>query len=135
MEQDIRYCTTRDGVRIAYCVTGDGPWLVSCPAFVESFSLDRLIDDQIGFWRGLWRGRRVVRYDMRAGRVSPSAMSDPRHTRPSRFDLDAVVRASGARDFTLWASTLSGPRAIDRAVRQPDEVRRLATAPSRGPGT
>ena len=28
MEQSIRFCTTRDGVRIAYAVAGSGPVLV-----------------------------------------------------------------------------------------------------------
>jgi len=24
MEREVRYCTTEDGIRIAYCVTGEG---------------------------------------------------------------------------------------------------------------
>jgi hypothetical protein len=28
MDQDIRFCTTSDGVRLAYAVTGEGPPLV-----------------------------------------------------------------------------------------------------------
>ena len=95
-----------------------------CPEFVGSFSLDHLIDDQMGFWSGLWRGRRVVRYDMRGTGLSQRDV-DPVSHEAVTLDLDAVVRASGARDFTLWASTLSGPRAIDWAVHHPDEVRRL----------
>jgi class 3 adenylate cyclase len=124
MEHDIRYCTTRDGVRIAYSIAGEGPWLVCCPEFVGSFSLDHLIDDQMAFWKGLWRGRRVVRYDMRGTGLSQRDVGPVSHEAVT-LDLDAVVRASGARDFTLWASTLSGPRAIDWAVHHPGEVRRL----------
>ena len=39
MERDVRYCTTEDGVRIAYCVEGEGPPLVVEAEFAESFSL------------------------------------------------------------------------------------------------
>ena len=124
MEREIRYCTTSDGVRIAYCVTGDGPWMVCCPEFVGSFSLDHLIEDQMPFWNGLWRGRRVVRYDMRGTGLSQRDVGPVSHEELTR-DLEAGAEASGARDFTLWASTLSGPRAIEFAVRHPADVRRL----------
>jgi pimeloyl-ACP methyl ester carboxylesterase len=40
-------------------------------------------------------------------------------------DLEAVVRASEVHRFTLWASTLSGPRAIAYAARHRRLVRRL----------
>jgi hypothetical protein len=29
MEREVRYCTTEDGVRIAYCVEGGGPVLLT----------------------------------------------------------------------------------------------------------
>jgi class 3 adenylate cyclase/pimeloyl-ACP methyl ester carboxylesterase len=124
MEREIRYCTTEDGVRIAYCVEGEGPDLVCCPEFVGSFSLDHLIDDQMGFWRTLWRGRRVVRYDMRGTGLSQRDVGDVTHDTLT-LDVAAVVRASGAHRFTLWASTLSGPRAIDYAARHSEQLRRL----------
>jgi class 3 adenylate cyclase len=124
MAREIRFCTTDDGVRIAYCVDGDGPDLVCCPEFVGSFALDPLIADQMGFWQALWKGRRVVRYDMRGTGLSQRDVDDVSHEALVQ-DLDAVVHASGAHRFTLWASTFSGPRAIDYVVRNPRQVRRL----------
>jgi pimeloyl-ACP methyl ester carboxylesterase len=124
MGRDIRFCTTDDGVSIAYCTEGDGPDLVCCPDAFGSFGLDQLIDDQMGFWRALWRGRRVVRYDMRGTGLSQRDVEDVSHEALVR-DLDAVVRASGAHEFTLYASTLSGPRAIAQSAAHPQEVRRL----------
>ncbi len=124
MESEARFCTTDDGVRIAYSVEGDGPHLVCCPDAVGSFGLDHLIDDQMGFWRELWRGRRVVRYDMRGTGLSQRDVDDVSHGALVR-DLDAVVRASGAQQFTLYGSTLSGPRAIAYAATHPEAVRRL----------
>ena len=124
MEPEVRFCTTDDGVRIAYCVEGDGPHLVCCPDVIGSFALDHLIDDQMGFWRELWRGRRLVRYDMRGTGLSQRDVDDVSHDALVR-DLDAVVRASGAQQFTLWGSTLSGPRAIAYAATHTEMVRRL----------
>lgn len=124
MDRDVRYCTTDDGVRIAYCIEGSGPDLVCCPDFIGSFSLDALIEDQMGFWRGLWRGRRVIRFDMRGTGLSQRDVGDITHDAVCR-DLAAVVRASDARRFTLYASTLAGPRAIAYAAAHPRQVRRL----------
>ena len=124
VEPEVRFCTTDDGVRIAYCVEGDGPHLVCCPDFVGSFALDHLIEDQMGFWRALWHGRRVVRYDMRGTGMSQRDVDDVSHDALVQ-DLDAVVRASGAQQFALWASTLSGPRAIGYAATHTEAVRRL----------
>ncbi|MDP9236548.1 MAG: alpha/beta fold hydrolase [Chloroflexota bacterium] len=124
MKRDIRFCTTDDGVSIAYCIEGDGPDLVCCPDAFGSFALDPLIDDQMGFWRGLWRGRRVVRYDMRGTGFSQRDVEDVSHDALVR-DLEAVVRASRVHQFTFWASTLSGPRAIAYSVAHPQDVRRL----------
>ena len=124
VDRDVRYCTAEDGVRIAYCVQGDGPALVSCPDFVGSFSLDHLIEDQMGFWRALWRGRRVVRYDMRGTGLSQREVDDVSHT-ALLSDLEAVVRAAGVREFTLWGGTISGPRTIEFAAKHRRLVRRL----------
>jgi class 3 adenylate cyclase len=121
---EARFCTTDDGVRIAYCVEGEGPVMVCCPDAIGSFALDHLIEDQMGFWRALWHGRRVVRYDMRGTGLSERDPEDVSHEALVN-DLQAVVRASDARDFTLYASTLSGPRAIAYAAKHPEEVRRL----------
>ncbi len=124
MDPEPRFCTTSDGVRIAYRVDGEGPDFVSCPDAVGSFALDHLIEDQMGFWRALWHGRRVVRYDMRGTGLSQRYVDDISPDALVR-DLDAVVRASGAQDFTLWGSTLGGPRAIAYAASHADLVRRL----------
>jgi class 3 adenylate cyclase/alpha-beta hydrolase superfamily lysophospholipase len=124
MEPEPRFCTTSDGVRIAYRIDGEGPDLVCCPDAVGSFAFDHLIEDQMGFWRALWHGRRVVRYDMRGTGLSQRDVDDVSHDALVR-DLDAVVRASGARQFALWGSTLSGLRAISYAEAHPELVRRL----------
>ena len=120
-----RYCTTEDGVRIAYRVEGDGPALVVIPLFIESFSLiDRMIPEHREFMRQLGEGRQIIRYDMRGTGLSQRQVDDVSHLALVR-DVEAVVRAAGIRRHDLWASTDGGPRAIEYAARHPRQTRRL----------
>jgi hypothetical protein len=65
MNQSIRFCTSPEGVRLAYAVSGDGPPLVMSATWLTH--LERQ-------WRSLaWRpwldafsrGRKLLRYDAR----------------------------------------------------------------------
>ena len=55
-EREVRYCTTEDGVRIAYCVEGEGPPLLVMQFFVESFSLDHRLPEQVAFMENCGAG-------------------------------------------------------------------------------
>jgi pimeloyl-ACP methyl ester carboxylesterase len=70
MEREVRYCTTEDGVRIAYCSQGEGPALVMTPLFVESFSLFHMVPEVELFLERLQEVRRVVVYDARGTGMS-----------------------------------------------------------------
>lgn len=48
-DQQIRFCTTSDGVRIAYGVAGDGPPVVFCPGIYSHIELDWVYP-----WRRAW---------------------------------------------------------------------------------
>ena len=121
MEREIRYCTTRDGVHIAYAVEGSGPEIVVCPGFIESFSLEHLIPEEQAFTERLGTGRRLVHYDMRGTGVSQREVED---LSPGGvlMDLEAVMDASGVEKPCLWASTISGPRAIEYAAAHPERL-------------
>mgnify|MGYP001609789380 FL=1 len=75
MDREIRYCTTEDGVRIAYCVEGEGPVLVMCPLFIESFSLDHLLPEQGELARGLG-ALSIVKFDWRGTGLSEREFPD-----------------------------------------------------------
>src|SRR3990170_1636197 len=70
MEREVRYCTTEDGVRIAYCSQGEGPALVMTPILMESFSLFHLLPEIDQFLERLMTVRRVVLYDIRGTGLS-----------------------------------------------------------------
>jgi len=124
MEPRIRYCTTEDGVRIAYCVEGDGPTtIVALPAFNESFALDHLMPVYQQFYRDMGVGRRIVRFDLRGTGLSASGPLGP-STIMAGSDASAVIRAVGS-NVVLWAPTVSGPPAVRFAADHPDLVSRL----------
>src|SRR5262249_61030469 len=78
--QQIRFCESTDGVRIAYAVCGDGPPLVKVGHWITHVELDW--DSHI--WRPwlspLARRHTLIRYDFRG-----CGMSD-RHTGHLSFD-------------------------------------------------
>ena len=123
-EGEVRYCTTEDGVRIAYSVYGEGPPFVMCPHLFEAFSLDHLFPELAEIRRLLGEGHRVVRYDMRGTGLSQRDVEDVSHAALVR-DLEAVVDATGMSGFTLSGTALSGARAVEYAARHPEAVSHL----------
>jgi len=126
-DRQIKYCTADDGTRIAYCVEGtEGTTIIAAPVMTESFALDHLMPVYREFYRELGAGRRIVRFDYRntglSGRVPlPEVMAQSDYL----LDIEAVARAAGGDRFVLWAPTVSGPRAILFAVKNPDRVSHL----------
>src|SRR5262245_43904375 len=64
-EQDIRYCSTSDGVRIAYSVVGSGPLLVRVLGHFTHLEMEWSWPDLRHFWERLADDFTVVRYDGR----------------------------------------------------------------------
>ena len=83
----------------------------------------KILEEQ-QFYETIGAGRTVVRYDGRGTGLSQREVEDFSHEALVR-DLEAVVRALGLRQFTLWGQILGGPRAIDFAARHPDFDLRL----------
>lgn len=123
-DREIRYCTTDDGIRIAYCIEGEGPPLVVTPYFIESFTHDHLVPEYQEFMQKLGEGRRLIRYDGRGAGLSDRNSPDWTQEAALR-DLRAVTLAAGCDRFTLWAGTTGGPRAIAYAARHPEQVIRM----------
>ncbi len=124
MEQDIRYCTTKDGVRIAYCITGEGPPLLVCPSVIESFALDHMMPPYEQFMYRLGRNARLIRFDMRGTGLSDHNATDFSLEALIR-DIDAVVTATGIESMDVLAPIFSVMRAIGYAIQRPERVRNL----------
>src|SRR5262245_44076043 len=124
MNQDIRFCTTADGVRLAYAVSGTGPPLVMSATWLTH------LEHQ---WRSLawppWldtftREHKVLRYDSRGCGLSDRNAGDLSFETWVR-DFECVIEAAGFRQFALVATCQGGPIAIEYAARHPERVSRL----------
>jgi DNA-binding winged-HTH domains len=123
-EQEIRFCITGDGTRLAYAISGAGPPLVKAANWLSHLAYDW----ESPVWRHwlaeLSRRFRLVRYDERGcglsdwdiGRFSFEDWVD---------DLEAVVDAAGLDRFPLLGISQGGPVAIAYAVRHPERVTHL----------
>jgi pimeloyl-ACP methyl ester carboxylesterase len=124
LDQRIRFCTSADGVRLAYAVHGSGPPLLKAANWLTHLEYDW---DSI-VWRHLLQalGRRhtVVRYDERGCGLSDR---DPEDFGLDGLvsDLAAVADAAGLGEFDLLGISQGGALGVAYAVRHPERVRRL----------
>lgn len=124
MEQCIRFCTTPDGVRLAYAVSGKGPPLVRAPHWLTHLEYD---------WRSpVWRPwlehfssrNTLIRFDARGCGLSDREVSDVSFN-AWLSDLESVVHAAGLESFALFGASQAGAIAAAYAVRHAQQVRRL----------
>ena len=124
MPQTIRFCTTSDGVQLAYAIAGSGQPLVKAANW-----LNHLEYDWISLvWRDLFfeltRYLEIVRYDERGTGLSDWDIEDISFD-AFVSDLETVVDATGLKSFALLGISQGAVVAIDYATRYPDRVSRL----------
>ena len=124
MEQQIRFCHSVDGVRIAYATVGSGPPLVKAANY-----LTHLEHDWNGpVWRhwleGLARNHTLVRYDERGSGLSDWDVTDFSIDAWVR-DLEGVVDTLGLERFPLLGISQGASVCIAYAVRHPERVTHL----------
>jgi pimeloyl-ACP methyl ester carboxylesterase len=124
MDQEIRFCTTPDGVRIAYSTMGDGPPLVKVANWLSHLEHDQRSPVWRHWLRELSRDHLYVRYDERGCGLSDWDVEN------FSFDgwvtdLEAVVDALGIERFAMLGLSQGGPVAITYAARHPERVSHL----------
>jgi pimeloyl-ACP methyl ester carboxylesterase len=122
--QTIRYCFAKDGVRIAYAVTGSGPVLVKTANWLNHLELDwgsplwgRMVS-------GLSEDFRLVRYDERGNGLSDWDVNDMSFE-ALVSDLEATVDALGLERFPLFGLSQGAAVSIEYAARHPHRVSHL----------
>jgi pimeloyl-ACP methyl ester carboxylesterase/DNA-binding winged helix-turn-helix (wHTH) protein len=122
--QQLRFCTTDDGVRIAYASSGSGPVLVKAANWLTH--LDYEWESPIwSHWIDQLSSRHMlVRYDERGCGLSDREITDF-GVDPWVDDLAAVVEDAGLDCFDLIGISQGGAVAIAYAVRHPERVHRL----------
>jgi DNA-binding winged helix-turn-helix (wHTH) protein/alpha-beta hydrolase superfamily lysophospholipase len=122
--QEIRYCTTSDGVRLAYATTGNGPPLVKASNWLTHLDFEWGSPIWRHWYTALSRHHRLVRYDERGNGMSQRDVPDVNFDTWIR-DLETVVDAAELDRFPLLGISRGGPIAIAYAVKHPERVAKL----------
>jgi pimeloyl-ACP methyl ester carboxylesterase/DNA-binding CsgD family transcriptional regulator len=122
---ETRFCTSADGVGLAYAIDGDGPPLVKASNWMTHLDYERQSPVWRHWVRELSRGRTLVRYDERGCGLSDREFDGIPTLDTYVSDLAAVVDAAGLERFPLLGLSGGGPTAIAYAARHPERVSRL----------
>ena len=123
-EQTIRFCTSADGVRIAFATCGGGPPLVKAANWLNHLEFD-WNSPVWRHWIGeLSRHHTLVRYDERGCGLSDWSVDEMSVDAWVR-DLEAVVDALELERFPLLGISQGAPIAVSYAVRHPERVSHL----------
>ncbi|HEY2926914.1 alpha/beta fold hydrolase [Piscinibacter sp.] len=121
LTQAIRFCTSQDGLRIAYATMGRGRPLVRTAHFFTHVELD--LNSPV--WRPwlaeLSRDRLLVRYDGRGCGLSDRSAA-PLSLDAWLVDLEAVVDAAGLERFALFGCSQGAAVSVAYAARHPQRV-------------
>jgi pimeloyl-ACP methyl ester carboxylesterase len=124
LHQDIAFCASADGTRIATAACGAGPVILRAAHWLSHVTYD--LDSPV--WRpwveALSRRHRYVRYDPRGCGMSERHCADLSLAAWHR-DLEAVAGTIREDRFVLLGVSQGGALAIDFAVRHPERVSQL----------
>jgi len=124
MRQQVRFCTSFDGARIAYAIGGRGSPLVMSDTWLSH------LEHQ---WRSLaWRPwlehfareHTLLRYDLRGTGLSDRSFTNASMDTWVR-DFALVIDSAGLKRFPLLGVCQGGPIAIEYAARHPERVNGL----------
>lgn len=121
LDREARFCKARDGVRLAYSISGQGSPILRAAHWMSHLSYDW--DSPI--WRhwikALSRSNMLVRYDERCNGLSDWNAEDLSFD-TMVSDLECVVEAAGLERFTLLGISQSCAISAAYAVRHPERV-------------
>lgn len=123
-QQEIRFCTTTDGIRIAYATAGNGPPFVKVANWLSHLEFDWNSPVWRHWLTALSDNHRLVRYDQRGTGLSDWNV-DSFSVDAWVQDLEAVVAVLGLEPFPLLGIAQGGAVAVAYAARYPEKVSHL----------
>lgn len=122
--QQVNYCRTKDGIRLAYATAGSGPALVKAANWMNHLEYDWESPIMRHLMMGLARNRQLVRFDARGNGMSDWDVDDL-SLESWVADLETVVDAAGINQFSLVGISQGCAVSIAYAVQHPERVTRL----------
>jgi pimeloyl-ACP methyl ester carboxylesterase/DNA-binding winged helix-turn-helix (wHTH) protein len=122
--QSIQFCTTADGVRLAYALGGDGRPLVRTAHWLSHVEYDWDSPVYRHLLRDLSLRHQLVRYDHRGNGLSDREVPEI-SLRTMVTDLESIVDATGLERFALMGLSMGGPVSIAYAVKHPERLSHL----------
>ena len=125
VDQKIAYCTTKDGVRIAYGTSGQGPPVVIVVGLLTHLKLGLFSPTyNSAFLKPLVARHSVVQYDGRGSGMSDRGLKDYSVEARQR-DLEAVVDTLKLDEFALYGISAGCEVVIAYAARHPERITRI----------
>ena len=122
--QDVTFCRTEDGIRLAVASVGQGEPLVKAANWLTHVEYDWESPVWSAFLHRLAERRRLIRYDGRGNGLSDRDIDDISFDAFVR-DLECVVDAAGISRGALLGISQGAAVAIGYAVRHPERVSKL----------
>jgi len=124
MEQQIGFCTSANGARIAYATLGNGPALVIPATWLSHLQLSWQDPDTRRCFERLAAHHTLVRYDQRGSGLSDRNRTD--FTLEAEVnDLETVIDHLKLKRVALLGTSCGGPTSIAYATRYPRRVSHL----------
>ena len=124
IDQEIRYCSSKDHTIIGYAKVGNGPSLLKAPNFMSSLEHDWRSPIWTHLYRFLAEDHTLVRFDQRG---NGSSDLDPLEITFNSFveDMEAVVNESKIDKFPILGVSQGCAVSIAYAIRNPNKVSHL----------
>ena len=124
LRQEIRYCTTPDGVRLAYATVGSGLPMLRSPHWMSHLEYEWELPVHHHVYLGLAKRSTFIRYDPRGNGMSDWDVGEIT-LEAWVSDMEAVVDAAGVEQFVLFGWSQGCAVSIAYAARHPEKVSRL----------
>ena len=123
-EREVRYCTSADGTRLAYTVTGSGPPIVFAMEPVVSHAQLEWSHSIFGrIYQRLARTNTLIRLDTRGVGMSDRPFASKQEE--NVWDIEAVVDRLQLQGFAITGVQSASLSVAGYAARHPDRVTRI----------